>query len=167
MFVCTFKFTRKTAAFIVIMAALILIGIVLLAGAFHAKSQLSDKSADTVLYVRDSKGGAKYLAQFGWQVEEPAKSAEQVVIPRVFSEVFEKYNELQLEQGYDLSQYCGLEVTLYTYKVLNHDSGSDVVAQLYVYNGSVVGADIHSTELDGFMCGIRSAAGQKTAAAAA
>ncbi len=156
MFVCTFKFTKKTASFIIVMAALILIGIVLLVGA-HQKKELLEEvpSEKRVLYVKDSGSGAKYLAQYGWEVDTPAESVEQVVIPRVFSEVFESYNELQLEQGFDLSEYCGLEVLLYTYKVLNHQSGDNVMAQLYVSNNSVIGGDIHSTALDGFMCGIR------------
>lgn len=157
MFIYTFKFTRKTASFIIIMAALILIGIVLLAGAHNTKTKLETQvpAKTKVLYVKDSQSGAQYLSQYGWEVETPAQSVEEIVIPRVFSEVFENYNELQLEQGYDLSEYCGLEVLLYTYKVLNHESGDNVMAQLYVCNNSVIGGDIHSTALDGFMTGIR------------
>ena len=55
-----------------------------------------------------------------------------------------------------LSEYCGMEVTLYTYRVLNDEyADEEVLAQLYVSNGCVIGGDVHSTALDGFMCGIR------------
>lgn len=153
MFMLTFKFNRKTAVFIVIVAALVLIGIVLLVGAHHAASSVSEKKVVTI--VKDDESGAAYLSQYGWEVETPAASRDAVVIPRTFSDVFSAYNELQKEQGFDLSQYCGLEAEMYTYKVLNYEGGENVVAQLYVRNGGVIGGDIHSTALDGFMVGIR------------
>ena len=151
MFICTLKFDKKKAAFIIAMAALILIGIILLAGI--------DRSDSTPASKPDRAGsaeeGAEYLSSLGWQVETPAVSEESVLIPKTFSEVFEKYNELQLEQGFDLSKYAGQELKLYTYKVTNHESKDTVLAELYVYKGRVVGGDIHSSALDGFMCGLK------------
>lgn len=151
MFVFTLKFDKKKAVFIVIMAALVLIGIVLLAGLFSS----SRKAADTKGDLTTEAGRAAYLEQYGWQVETPAISEENVLIPKTFSEVFEKYNQLQLEQGYDLSRYAGTEVKLYTYRITNHNSDEMVLAQLYVCKGQVIGGDIHSSALDGFMTGIR------------
>lgn len=150
MFVCTMKFDRKKAVFIVVMAALVLIGIILLAGIGHGRG---DSPSDAG--VSTEKGRAAYLEQYGWEVETPAVSEEDVLIPKTFSDVFKKYNELQLSQGFDLSQYGGMEVKLYTYKVKNHGSDDTVLAQLYVYKGQVIGGDVHSSALDGFMCGIK------------
>lgn len=153
MFMLTFKFNRKTAVFIIIMIALVLVGIILLASAHHAASA----GAEPVYTVRNEKSRVAYLRQYGWEVASPAVSESEVLIPRSFSDVFESYNELQKQQGFDLSDYCGLEVELYTYQVLNY--GENVVAQLYVLSGSVIGADVHSTQLDGFMTGVRTADG--------
>ncbi len=153
MFMLTFKFNRKTAVFIVIMIALVLVGIILLAGAHHAAAA----GAEPVYTVKNEKSRVAYLRQYGWEVASPAVSESEVLIPRSFSDVFESYNELQKQQGFDLSDYCGLEVELYTYQVLNY--GENVVAQLYVLSGSVIGADVHSTQLDGFMTGVRTADG--------
>lgn len=153
MFVYTFKFNKKTAVFILLMAALILIGIVLLVGA-HNKAETLE-TPKTVTSVRTERSRVAYLAQYGWEVASPAQSCDTVVIPRTFSEVFENYNQLQKQQGFDLSEYCGLEVELYTYKVTNCDAGEDVVAQLYVRNNYVIAADVHSTALDGFMTGVK------------
>ena len=154
MFMLTFKFNRKTAVFIIIMIALVLVGIILLAGAHHAASA----GSKPVYTVRNEKSRVAYLRQYGWEVASPAVSESEVLIPRSFSDVFESYNELQKQQGFDLSGYCGLEVELYTYQVLNY--GENVVAQLYVLSGSVIGADVHSTQLDGFMTGVRTADGK-------
>ena len=151
MFVFTLKFDKKKAVFIVVMAALVLIGIIFLASAIGKASQGKHVSGD----ITTEAGRAAYLAQYGWQVETPAVSEENVLIPKTFSEVFENYNKLQLEQGYDLSKYGGMEVKLYTYKVTNHESEDTVLAQLYVCQGQVIGGDIHSSALDGFMCGIK------------
>ncbi len=153
MFVLTFKFNRKTAVFIVIMAALLLIGIVLLAGA-HSKAQEQDPPVQ-ITTVKNERSRQAYLAQYGWEVDTPALSGNTVVIPRTFSDVFQSYNDLQKQQGFDLAEYCGLEVELYTYKVTNYGNDEDVIAQMYIYNNCVIGGDVHSTRLDGFMVGIK------------
>ncbi len=154
MFICTLKLDRKKLAFAVIMAALVMIGIILLLGTRERAAADEPKAA--IQHVTKEKNRVAYLAQYGWEVETPALSEEQVVIPRVFSPVFERYNELQKQQGFDLSEYCGTEVTMYTYKVVNSAyQGDEVLAVLYVRNGSVIGGDVHSTALDGFMKPIR------------
>lgn len=155
MFMLTLKFNKKTAVFIVVMAALVLIGIVLLAGAHHAASERESAPDTPVTAVKNEQSRCRYLEQYGWEVESPALSSETVVIPRSFSDVFDAYNELQKQQGFDLSEYCGLEAELYTYRVTNCENDPNVVAQLYVRNGSVIGGDVHSTQLDGFMTGIK------------
>lgn len=155
MFICTLKFDRKKAVFIIAMAALVLIGIILLVGAFTGGGAKSEAKA--ALSARNEKGRAAYLAACGWTVETPALSEDTVLIPKQFSPVFEEYNELQRQQGFDLSDYCGMEVTMYTYRVLDSGREGEVLAVLYVLNGAVVGGDVHSTALDGFMCGIKSA----------
>ena len=155
MFIVTWKFNRKTAVFAVLMAALVLIGIVLLAGA-HSKAQALETAQRPVTTVKNDKTRAAYLRQYGWEVETPAVSESKVLIPRSFTEVLEDYNELQKEQGFDLTRYCGMEVELYTYKVLNYENEDYVVAQLYVLNNDVIAGDVHSTELGGFMVGIKS-----------
>lgn len=152
MFICTFKFDRKKAAFIIAMAALILIGIIMLAG---IDWDGSDSDEDTAKKLNSEARRVEYLASLGWLVEEPALSEEDVLIPKSFSEVFQKYNELQKSQGYDLSDYAGKEVKLYTYKVTNHESDDSVLAELYIYKGKLIGGDIHSSSIDGFMCGLK------------
>lgn len=119
MFICTFKFDRKKAAFIIAMAALILIGIIMLAGIDRDGGSASQEAPKK---VNSESARVEYLASLGWQVETPAVSEEDVLIPKTFSDVFQKYNELQRSQGFDLSDYGGKEVKLYTYKVTNHES---------------------------------------------
>lgn len=153
MFVLTFKWNKKTAIAIVLVVALILIAIVTIAAL--SNNSESQSTAKEIINVKNEKSRVAYLKQYGWEVESPAANAENILIPKEFSQVFEKYNELQKQQGFDLHKYSGLEVETYTYKVTNHSSSDTVFAQLYIHNGTVIAADIHSSELDGFISGIK------------
>ena len=157
----TLKFDKKKAVFGVVVAALLIIGIILLVGA-HQKASGADTATSgstagtqTTATVKSEKKRVAWLAENGWEVESPAQSESTVMIPRTFSSVFEDYNELQKQQGFDLSQYCGMEVTMYTYRVTNAEADGEVLAVIYVRNGKVVGGDVHSTDLDGFMVGVK------------
>ena len=103
-----------------------------------------------------------YLASYGWEVEEEAEAIEEIVIPEEFSEVFQKYNEIQKEQGFDLEKQKGQRVKRYTYVVTNYPEEPDYVrANLFIYKNKVVGGDICSLRVDGgFLHGFE---GPKTA----
>ena len=154
MLIWTLKFDRKKAAFWVVMAALVIVGIVLLLGA-RAGAASAAAGPKSSAAVKSEKARVAYLADCGWKVESPAMKTETVLIPSSFSPVFEEYNALQKQQGFDLSRYAGKEVTLYTYRVIDSKLGDNVFAMLYVSDGTVIGGDVHSAALDGFMCGIR------------
>lgn len=150
MFIWTLKFDSKKAVFVIIMAALILIGIIMLAGIDRDIGKNAINEGGSTEEAR-----AQYLSSMGWEVVSPAVSEENVVIPKEFSDVFNNYNALQLSQGFDLSKYAGKELKLYTYEVTNHESSDTVFAELYIYKGKVVGGDVHSAALDGFMQGLK------------
>ena len=78
----------------------------------------------------------------------------QIRIPDQLDEVYTVYNSLQIEQGYNLDQYLGRTVELYTYTVTNYDGEDEVYAHLMVCDGMIIGGDISSARLDGFMHGI-------------
>ena len=49
----------------------------------------------------------KFLTDLGWDVTASPAEAAEVKIPKDADEVFDRYNELQKSQGYDLSKYAG------------------------------------------------------------
>lgn len=106
--------------------------------------------------VKDNDARIAYLATYGWQVEPEPESIEEVVIPQEFSDVFEKYNAIQLEQGFDLEKQKGQRVKRYTYIVTNYPDEPDYVrANLFVCKGKVVAGDICSLRVqDGFLHGL-------------
>lgn len=95
-----------------------------------------------------------FLAQFGWQVDSEPSEVEDVTVPQVFNKVYNRYNKIQLEQGLDLLDYAGKECSRVTYTITNYpDTQQRVNANLLIYNGVVVGGDISSAEIGGFMHG--------------
>ena len=65
------------------------------------------------------------------------------------------YNEIQKTQGLDLSRYRKKKVTRYTYEVTNYpDYAGTVYANLIVYRGRIVAADLSSADPSGFVRGV-------------
>lgn len=108
-----------------------------------------------------------FISQFGWDVQEDPLEVAEVIIPSQFDAVYKKYNEIQINQNMDLSLYCGKRVKRWTYAVRNYpgyETQADVVQiSLLIYEGLVIGGDVCSTELNGFMHGFDFPAPQSTA----
>ncbi|MCL2020254.1 MAG: DUF4830 domain-containing protein [Oscillospiraceae bacterium] len=92
-----------------------------------------------------------YLNSFGWEVETIPVSVKNVQIPAKFSEAYERYNDLQRYQGFDLSKYRTDIVENYTFRIMNHPASGDVFANVLVFKGRIIGGDICSFSLNGFM----------------
>lgn len=152
MFVMTMKLTRKKAVLIILAIAVLLAAIVLI---ISAGSRTDGKLVTYGIGLKSNEERVEYLKSLGWAVDAEPLEERTIVIPREFSDILLAYNELQIEQGFDLGDYAGMEVQMYTYSVTNYPANSNVLAQLLVYNGQVIGGDIHSTALDGFMHGIK------------
>ncbi len=88
-----------------------------------------------------------YIKSLGIDVDEEGCTSKETVIPETFSEVYKRYNELQLKSGFDLRSFKGKEVTVYSYPL----KGENKVLTLLVCNDRVIGGDIAETEIDGKM----------------
>ena len=114
------------------------------------------KTADHDLKTESDR--QQFLTDMGWKVGEKYESCRQVTIPEKFTAVYKNYNELQKQQGFDLSDYKGKNVTIYTYSVKNYKNAKNseaIKANLIVYKGKLIGGDVCSIELDGFMQGLK------------
>lgn len=108
--------------------------------------------------VKSSADAANFLAQFGWTVDGGNAKAVTVTIPSEFDKVFTAYNEIQRAQGLDLSKYKKKELTRYTFVVTNYKDYEGVVyANVLVYRNKVVGGDICSADVAGFVHGFEGA----------
>ena len=103
--------------------------------------------------VSDEEEIKSFLSAQGWVVSELLDKAE-VTVPAEFDSVYESYNTLQKKQEYDLSKYKKKTVTRYTYKVDNYpDYSGAVLADVIVYKNKVIGGDICSADVNGFIHG--------------
>lgn len=104
--------------------------------------------------IKNDDDVENFLGQFGWKVgAEPHESVE-VTIPDEFDKIFTAYNELQKQQGLDLSRYKRKKVMRYTYVIENYpDYEGTVYANVLVYRNKVIGGDICSADVEGFLHG--------------
>ena len=102
--------------------------------------------------IKTSADRISFLMQFGWQADEEPVESKKVTIPSEFDKVYIGYNDLQKQQGLDLSKYKNKDVKRYTYKVTNYPDYEGIVyANLLVYRGRVIGGDICSADVNGFV----------------
>ncbi len=156
MFICSFKTTklRLAAGFLVVIAA---VGLVVSYAVHSAAPAIATGGIN--LAAEDNQQRIAFLHQFGWEVrEDPAEVAE-IIIPMEFNAVYESYNKLQMEQGFDLKNFGGKRVKRWTYTVTNYpgyDEDSECIhANILVCDGKVIGGDVCSVELSGFMHGFK------------
>ncbi len=123
---------------------------------FSATYLKKNNKAPEILQAKTKTQRIAFLNQFGWQVDKTSETVKDTVIPSEFDNVYKAYNNIQLSQGFDLQKYCGERVKLYNLKINNYPQNSEYVfATLLVREGKIIGGDIHSTELNGFMHGFK------------
>ena len=105
--------------------------------------------------IKTNDDRIRFLEQFGWQVDPEAVESIEVTVPEEFDKIFSAYNELQKSQGLDLSRYKKKNVMRYTYEVTNYDGyNGTVYANILVYRNKVIGGDVCSADVKGFMHGL-------------
>ena len=98
----------------------------------------------------------KFLKDFGWDIGSSPTESSQVRIPEQTSEVFDRYNQLQKSQGYDLSKLAGKNAMRYVYKINNYPGATDpVYATVLVYKNQIVGGDVTDTSPKGKVQGFK------------
>lgn len=121
-------------------------------------SETPGNSSAAVTYqydkVKSADDAASFLSQFGWTVDAGGVECAQVTIPAEFDKIFAGYNEMQKAQGLDLSKYKKKAVTRYTFTVTNYKGYEGTVyANVLVYRNRVIGGDICSADVSGFIHG--------------
>ncbi len=118
------------------------------------KAVAAESSKYTYNKIKTSDDITAFLAQFGWETEKTPLEEVKIRIPTEFDKVMNSYNELQRGQGLDLSKYRGKEVTRYTFRITNYpDYDGEVMANVIIYKNRVIGGDICTSDVTGFICG--------------
>lgn len=104
--------------------------------------------------IKTNEDRIQLLSRFGWEVQAEPEEIVEVTVPDAFDAVYESYNQLQLSEGLDLKSVAGKQIKRYTYVVTNAEYEGTVLANLLIYKNRVVGGDICSAKLDGFVHGL-------------
>ncbi len=88
-----------------------------------------------------------YINSLGVVVDQNNFTSKETVIPSEFGDVYNEYNKLQKEVGFDLTRFKGKCVTVYSYPVLKQDKNLTLI----VNEGNIIGGDIAETSLCGEM----------------
>ena len=149
MMVMTAKVDMKKTAIILGAIAALIIGIIMLFGG----SDVQTTSAPT---ASGNDARVQFLKDFGWDVTASPTESSQVRIPEQTSEVFDRYNQLQKSQGYDLSKLAGKNAMRYVYRINNFPGATDpVYATVLVYKNQIVGGDVTNTSAKGKVQGFK------------
>lgn len=140
---------------IIFIAAVVAAVIAVTAAVLVAGPLVSPASAGAEMPADTNERRVAFLESYGWQVDPEPIENEKVTIPYVFGDVYVNYNALQRKQGFDLSRYRGKHVVRWTYTVKNYPGVPDGVrANILVFDGRVVGGDVCTVALGGFMQGL-------------
>lgn len=102
--------------------------------------------------VKGTDDVIKFLGQYGWQVQkEPIEECE-ITIPEEFDKVISSYNEIQKQQGLDLTKYSKKIAQRYTFKISNYPNyDGTVYANVITYRNKVIAGDICTADAKGFI----------------
>lgn len=154
MFVVSMKPTAKKVFISAVIIMVIFIAVIFSGNRAKSELVLQPDTASAIAVNNEQR--QDYLKSFGWEVSDEPVEIVEVVIPEKFGEVYSRYNKLQREQGFDLEKYKGKLVKRYTYAVNNYPNEPEYVrANMLVINGQIIGGDICSLKLDGFMHGFK------------
>lgn len=105
--------------------------------------------------IRTNEDRIAFIGKFGYTVQATPLEECSFVLPEEFDRVLAGYNEIQKQQGLDLSRYRKKTVTRYTYTVTNYEEYEGTVyVNLIVYRDRVVGCDVCSADPAGFVDGL-------------
>lgn len=138
-------FTRK--GLFALLAATV--AVILICSEIYAAGNISsnaENNAERITFIKNA----------GYTLLSNEPETKSVTIPEAFSDVYSNYNDLQRLSGYDLSAFKGCEVAIYTYSIKTPSGYSgECVLNMIVYNGRVIGGDVSSRALGGFMLPIK------------
>ena len=152
MFTISFRLKRRTVitAIVSVLAMGILGCLILCLGKGEADAAAEPQ---TLYSARTDEERIEFLNSFGWEVQPQPAEVMELTIPETCDGVYKEYNEIQQRQGMDLSKYKGKRVKRWTYEITNYPDEPQVVANLLVYEDKIIGGDVSTVRLDGFMHG--------------
>jgi hypothetical protein len=141
----TVKFFLLIAVTLVVLCAVLFFG--------SAGAVAASVGADVKLSgIKTNEDRLEFISQFGLSVSGEAKESESFAVPERLDRVLSEYNEIQKQQGFDLTKYKNKKVTRYTYSVGDYEGyDGEVNVNLIIYRNTVIACDVSSADPTGFV----------------
>ena len=120
------------------------------------ESKMTSNDGNLNLKASNHEDRMGFISQFGWDVDEEPVEIKEIILPTDFDETYTAYNQIQRDQGFDLLEYAGERAKRWTYVIKNYEGYENkecIHINILVCDGVVIGGDVCSVELDGFMHG--------------
>ena len=104
MLIWTAKFSRKKAVAAVVLMGVVMAALIVLTGRTPEEPEVPLPTLST------NEERVAYLRSLGWEVEPEPIETLQFLLPAELEEPYRSYNELQLSQGFDLTNCCGKQI---------------------------------------------------------
>ena len=154
MFVYSLKATSIKFIAVIVVSVMALIALLVLVPEYEEVSASIGDGKINYDHIKDDTDRIAFAKQFGWEITPTPTETEAVTVPAEFDTVYESYNAIQQAQGLNLERYRGKTVMRYTYAVTNYPNyDGPVYFNLLMYKNKVIGGDICSAALDGFVHG--------------
>ena len=155
MFICSVRASTLKFFGVVALSVAALFGLMLFVPQYEAAEAVKIGEEISYADIRTNEDRIAFIGQFGYTVEpQPLESCE-MTLPEEFDRVLAGYNEIQKQQGLDLSRYRKKTVTRYTYTVTNYEGYEGTVyINLLQHRNRIVGCDICSADPAGFVDGL-------------
>lgn len=156
MFVVSVKsdFIKKISIFLIVAVFAVVGGVISVSS---NKAATVGNFSDISLKAESHEERKAFFASFGWEISDEPVEVKETVIPAEFDESYSEYNNLQKTQNFNLEKYKNTRVKSWSYEILNYpgyETTDGVIrGNLLVCDGVVIGGDICSIELGGFMHG--------------
>ena len=129
-----------------LIAAVAVVAAIALLAALGGGDSAPTASMSTAPAADTNDARVKFLTDLGWEVTPSPTESGEIRIPKAGDQVFDRYNELQKSQGYDLNKYAGKKVMRYVCQINNFpDAKEPVYATVLVYKDRIIGGDITDT----------------------
>ena len=157
MFVVSFSKNKLKKALVTASVVIVLSLCLVLAIKCIDNVQVNEANSGLSLTAVNEEDILKFISYYGWEVDNQPAEVRDVIIPETFDDVYANYNEIQLKQGFNLEKYAGQRVKRWTYIVRNYPETTPeddfIRINILTSDGVVIGGDVCSVKLDGFMHG--------------
>ena len=147
MFICSIKLSKLLKK-----SGVIAVVIVLAISLFNVVNNLlfSEKQNDvdtdksvSVTVDKESDEKTVFFKENGIEVKDEAEGVVEVLVPEEFSDEYEKYNELQKQHDFDLSDKKGVKAKQWTYELTEKVNKESVTISILVEKDEIIACHLN------------------------